>query len=98
MVYTKIDTVKEERDYRTEVEDVKRWWTQPRFRQIKRYAPHFPFFKAKAHVWCRPYTAESVVSKRGTIKIEYPSNTQAKKLFALLEEHAKVAHPPTRRG
>jgi Isocitrate lyase family len=38
----------------------------------------------------RPFTAEDVVSKRGTMKIEYPSNTQAKKLFALLEEHAKV--------
>jgi hypothetical protein len=39
----------------------------------------------------RPYTAESVVAKRGIMKIEYPSNTQAKKLFALLEEHAKVS-------
>jgi len=36
MVYTKIDTAKEERDYRAEVEEVKRWWTQPRFRKIKR--------------------------------------------------------------
>lgn len=38
MVYTKIDTGKEERDYRADVEEVKRWWTQPRFRKIKRYA------------------------------------------------------------
>jgi len=38
----------------------------------------------------RPFTAESVVSKRGTLKVEYASNTQAKKLFALLEKHAKV--------
>lgn len=37
----------------------------------------------------RPYTAADVVSKRGTIKIEYPSNVQAKKLWALLSEHAK---------
>jgi hypothetical protein len=53
-----------------------------------------PHLKAKADVLCSPYTAESVVTKRGSIKIEYPSNTQAKKLFALLEEHAQVAHPP----
>jgi isocitrate lyase len=39
----------------------------------------------------RPYTAESVVAKRGTMKIDYASNAQAKKLFALLEEHAKVS-------
>ena len=41
----------------------------------------------------RPYTAESVVAKRGSLKIEYASNAQAKKLFALLEEHAKVGIP-----
>jgi len=40
----------------------------------------------------RPYTAESVVSKRGLMKVEYASNQQAKKLFALLEQHAKVSH------
>lgn len=39
----------------------------------------------------RPYTAESVVAKRGLMKIEFASNQQAKKLFALLEEHAKVS-------
>jgi len=43
----------------------------------------------------RPYTAESVVAKRGLLKIDYPSNAQAKKLFALLEEHAKVRVIPT---
>ena len=38
----------------------------------------------------RPYAAESVVAKRGTLKVDYASNTQAKKLFALLEKRAKV--------
>ena len=33
----------------------------------------------------RPYTAEQVVSKRGTIKIDYPSNQQAKKMLKILE-------------
>ncbi|EMF14183.1 isocitrate lyase and phosphorylmutase [Sphaerulina musiva SO2202] len=33
----------------------------------------------------RAYTAEQIVSKRGTIKIEYPSNVQAKKLWKLVE-------------
>lgn len=37
----------------------------------------------------RIYTAKDIVSKRGTLKIEYPSDQQAKKLFALLEEHDK---------
>ncbi len=36
----------------------------------------------------RPYTAEQVVSKRGTLKQTYPSNIQAKKLYATLEAHA----------
>lgn len=33
----------------------------------------------------RPFTAEQIVSKRGNLKIEYPSNTQAKKLWDILE-------------
>lgn len=36
----------------------------------------------------RPYTAEQVVSKRGTLKQTYPSNTQAQKLWKTLEGHA----------
>ncbi|PWN47642.1 putative isocitrate lyase [Violaceomyces palustris] len=35
----------------------------------------------------RPYTAEQVVSKRGTIQQTYPSNIQAKKLWKILSEH-----------
>lgn len=38
----------------------------------------------------RPYTAEQIVSKRGTIKIEYPSNHQAKKLWKLVEGRFQV--------
>ncbi|KAF3932062.1 hypothetical protein ABW20_dc0105096 [Dactylellina cionopaga] len=34
----------------------------------------------------RPYTAEQIVQKRGNIKIEYPSNVQAKKLWGILEK------------
>ncbi|EJD39614.1 isocitrate lyase icl [Auricularia subglabra TFB-10046 SS5] len=37
----------------------------------------------------RPYSAEDVVRNRGTIPISYPSDVQAKKLWALLEQHAK---------
>ncbi|PVU95225.1 hypothetical protein BB561_001944 [Smittium simulii] len=33
----------------------------------------------------RPYSAESIASKRGTIDQEYPSNIQAKKLYQLLK-------------
>lgn len=43
----------------------------------------------------RPYTAEQVVSKRGTIELSYPSNAQGKKLFSLLKQKAakgEVSH------
>ncbi|EGX91393.1 isocitrate lyase [Cordyceps militaris CM01] len=33
----------------------------------------------------RPFTAEQIVSKRGYLKIEYPSNAQSKKLWKILE-------------
>jgi len=33
----------------------------------------------------RPYTAEQIASKRGNLKIEWASNTMAKKLWRLVE-------------
>ncbi|KAL5482821.1 ICL1 [Sanghuangporus weigelae] len=41
----------------------------------------------------RPYTADQVVSKRGTIPISYPSDIQGKKLWRLLSEHWKNKTP-----
>ncbi|ESZ96508.1 isocitrate lyase [Sclerotinia borealis F-4128] len=37
----------------------------------------------------RPFTAEQIVSKRGNLKIEYPSNAQSKKLWNILEGRFK---------
>lgn len=37
----------------------------------------------------RIYSAEEIAAKRGSLKIEYPSSQQAKKMFKLLEEHDK---------
>ncbi|GAA5971877.1 hypothetical protein JCM11641_001552 [Rhodosporidiobolus odoratus] len=37
----------------------------------------------------RPYTADQVVSKRGTLPISYPSNELGKKLFKILDGKAK---------
>jgi isocitrate lyase len=38
----------------------------------------------------RPFTAEQIVSKRGNLRIEYPSNVQSKKLWNLVETRWKV--------
>lgn len=38
----------------------------------------------------RPFTAEQIVSKRGNLRIEYPSNVQSKKLWKILEGRFKV--------
>ena len=38
----------------------------------------------------RPFTAEQIVAKRGNLKIDYPSNVQSKKLWAILEKRFKV--------
>lgn len=56
-----------------EVEQVKKWWSEPRWRHTK-----------------RPFTAEQIVSKRGYLSVEYPSNTQAKKLWDILEHRFNV--------
>jgi isocitrate lyase len=39
----------------------------------------------------RPYSAEEIVAKRGNLKIEYPSNVQAKKLWQIVEGRFKVS-------
>ncbi|CAI7677160.1 unnamed protein product [Penicillium discolor] len=35
----------------------------------------------------RPFTAEQIVAKRGSLKIDYPSNVQAKKLWGIVESN-----------
>ncbi|KAF2434887.1 isocitrate lyase-like protein 2 [Tothia fuscella] len=41
----------------------------------------------------RPYTAEDVVARRGTLQQTYPSSLMARKLFNLLEERANEGKP-----
>jgi len=41
----------------------------------------------------RPYTAEDVVSKRGTMQQVYPSSLMARKLFDLFEKRAAEKKP-----
>ncbi|KAK4963629.1 mitochondrial 2-methylisocitrate lyase [Elasticomyces elasticus] len=41
----------------------------------------------------RPYSAQDVVSKRGTLQQTYPSSLMARKLFNLLEERMKAGQP-----
>lgn len=41
----------------------------------------------------RPYTAEDVVSKRGSLQQSYPSSLMARKLFNLLNERAAQGQP-----
>jgi isocitrate lyase len=38
----------------------------------------------------RPFTAEQIVSKRGTITIDYVGNQQSQKLWGILESRFKV--------
>ncbi|UNI15738.1 Isocitrate lyase [Purpureocillium takamizusanense] len=62
------DAAAEDAQFLKEVEQVKQWWSDSRWKHTK-----------------RPFTAEQIVSKRGNLKIEYPSNAQAKKLWKILE-------------
>lgn len=64
----------EEQKFQEEVNAVKQWWQDSRWRYTK-----------------RPFTAEQIVAKRGTLKIDYPSNAQSKKLWRILEERFRVS-------
>ncbi|KAG8168931.1 hypothetical protein KVR01_001680 [Diaporthe batatas] len=72
MVNPSVDPKTEDELFAREVEEVKRWWSDSRWRNTK-----------------RPFTAEQIVSKRGNLKIEYPSNAQSKKLWGILEARFK---------
>ena len=63
----------EDKQYWNEVNEVKAWWNDSRWRYTK-----------------RPFTAEQIVAKRGTIKIDYPSNALSKKLWGLVESNFQV--------
>ena len=41
----------------------------------------------------RPYSAEDVVSKSGSLEQAYPSSLMAKKLFKLLQERSAASEP-----
>ncbi len=41
----------------------------------------------------RPYSAEDVISKRGTLQQSYPSSLMARKLFNLFQEKAAAGEP-----
>ena len=41
----------------------------------------------------RPYSAEDVVSKRGSLQQNYPSSIMARKLFNLLDKRAQAGEP-----
>ncbi|RYP78866.1 hypothetical protein DL771_000251 [Monosporascus sp. 5C6A] len=68
MINPAVDPEIEDELFAKEVEAVKMWWSDSRWRYTK-----------------RPFTAEQIVSKRGHLPIEYPSNTQSKKLWRILE-------------
>lgn len=63
----------EDQRYLEEVNAVKRWWSESRWRYTK-----------------RPFTADQIVQKRGNLRIEYPCNAQAKKLWQIVERRFKV--------
>ncbi|KAF2654423.1 isocitrate lyase [Lophiostoma macrostomum CBS 122681] len=62
----------EEQKFQQEVEDVKKWWQDSRWRYTR-----------------RSFTAEQIVSKRGTLKITYPGNELSKKLWNIVEGRYK---------
>jgi isocitrate lyase len=72
MINNAVDPNVEDELFLKEVEAVKKWWSDSRWRHTK-----------------RPFTAEQIVSKRGHLKVEYPSNAQSKKLWNILEGRFK---------
>ncbi|KAM0287513.1 hypothetical protein ACHAQH_000467 [Verticillium albo-atrum] len=68
MVNPAVDPETEDELFNQEVEQIKQWWSDSRWRHTKRV-----------------FTPEQIASKRGNLKIDYPSNVQSKKLWNILE-------------
>ena len=66
----------EDQAFEVDVEAVKNWWTDSRWRYTR-----------------RPFTAEQIVAKRGTLKIDYPGNSLSKKLWKIMEGRFQVRIP-----
>jgi isocitrate lyase len=64
----------EDQQYLHEVEEVKKWWQDSRWRYTR-----------------RPFKAEQIVAKRGTLTIQYPGNALSKKLWETVESRFKVS-------
>jgi isocitrate lyase len=64
----------EDQQYLHEVEEVKKWWQDSRWRYTR-----------------RPFKAEQIVTKRGTLTIQYPGNALSKKLWETVESRFKVS-------
>ena len=85
---------REERQaFENEVRQVEEWWkvsfSFPELLTDASLVPQSPRFARTK----RPYTAADVVSKRGSIPIQYPSDLQGKKLWRLLEQHFRNGTP-----
>lgn len=72
MPYSAIDVDEEEKFFQQQVQEIKQWWSEPRWKKTKRI-----------------YTPEEIAKKRSSLKIDYPSSVQSKKLYKLLQEHDK---------
>jgi isocitrate lyase len=66
----------EDARFDAEVKEVEKWFSSPRFAEIK-----------------RPYTAEAVVEKRGSLPVTYPVDHQARKLWDLIQKYAAEKKP-----
>ena len=80
MINPAVNPDEEDALFAREVEQVKAWWSGPRWRHTR-----------------RPFTAEQIVSKRGHLQVDYPSNAQAKKLWGILENRFNVSERETER-
>ena len=81
--------------FKAEVAQVEQWWKVQSIISLHQavsshiFLPQSPRFARVK----RPYTAEQVVSKRGSVPIFYPSDALAKKLWGIFSQHAQNKTP-----
>lgn len=82
--------------FQEEIRQVEQWWKVKlmiQFSNVSGSPPKYLFQSPRFARTRRPYTAADVVSKRGTLRVQYPSDAMAKKLWHILEEHFRNRTP-----
>ncbi|KAG7877988.1 hypothetical protein KL905_004462 [Ogataea polymorpha] len=84
MAYTQINIDQEERDFQKEVEEIKKWWAEPRWKGIKRVYPAEEIAKRRSTIK-NPNASDTMAKKAFKLLEEHHKNKTVSFTFGALD-------------